>query len=343
MSSTFISEHLDARLRSAAHSIATKASPSIAATLSIRTHLQALEVAAGLCETRARWPCADADAALAAARADWSAYALLDTYPGEQQLWPRVAQADTALAHGLGTRSLPEIQAAARALDEALRDLELLNFGQQERLAKLIQSEGGRIGALALGMDALGALVTLIVGIAVLRFLRRYATLLEERAIRDELTGLLNRRGFFERAGPILARGNREGSEAMLFFADIDDLKRVNDELGHLAGDALIREATETLAEVFAPSDLLARIGGDEFVAIALNASEATREAFAQHLLRALETRNARPGRTFTLAISLGFIHCPPGGAESLESLIRRADQRMYDEKRTRKRLTSSG
>src|SRR5688500_1135440 len=99
--------------------------------------------------------------------------------------------------------------------------------------------------------------------------LRKNAELLKSLSLVDELTQLNNRRGFFELARQTLKIAKREHYSMGLFFIDLNGLKQINDNLGHLAGDEALRDAADMLRETFRDSDILARIGGDEFVALA--------------------------------------------------------------------------
>ena len=99
--------------------------------------------------------------------------------------------------------------------------------------------------------------------------LRRNAELLQTLSLIDELTQLRNRRGFFELAQQALKVAQREHYAMGVFFMDLNGLKRINDSLGHQAGDQALRDTAEVLRDTFRSSDILARIGGDEFVAMA--------------------------------------------------------------------------
>ena len=91
-------------------------------------------------------------------------------------------------------------------------------------------------------------------------------------SIRDELTGLYNRRGFFMTAEPLVRIAERDGRSFLVFYADLDGLKNINDTLGHPAGDEAIRDATWVLNQTFRSADIVARLGGDEFVVLVADA-----------------------------------------------------------------------
>jgi len=151
-------------------------------------------------------------------------------------------------------------------------------------------------------------------------------------ALIDVLTGLNNRRGFFVQAEHMfkLAQRNRTGS--LVIYADIDDLKLVNDQLGHETGDRMIREAADVLRESLRDTDVLARFGGDEFVAFALD--DAHPRVILTRLKENLGAFNLMQERPYRLSISIGAVRCNPGGEAPLLDYVRLADREMYLHKR---------
>jgi len=162
--------------------------------------------------------------------------------------------------------------------------------------------------------------------------LRRNSELMASLSLVDELTGLKNRRGFFELAGQALKVARRERHTLGLFFVDLDGLKRINDSLGHLAGDQALRDTAAVLERTFRESDIIARFGGDEFVALAhVNRDiSALRDRLHEHLT-ALNEQSNRP---YLLEISMGTALVGASPDESIEALIARADAAMYEDKR---------
>jgi two-component system cell cycle response regulator len=114
----------------------------------------------------------------------------------------------------------------------------------------------------------------------------------------DDLTGLHNRRGFFALAQQQLALARRQGEPCLLFFADLDNMKAINDSLGHSQGDLALQDAAAVLQRTFRASDILARIGGDEFAVLAMEADPSSTEAILQRLESGLagELRFVRNG-----------------------------------------------
>lgn len=161
---------------------------------------------------------------------------------------------------------------------------------------------------------------------------------LHRQATRDPLTGLLNRRGFLAVAPTRMRAAEREGHDILLLYADIDGLKRVNDTLGHDAGDRAIREAAGVLREVLRASDSVARLGGDEFCALLPVQSLDDSARILERIEDQIRTQNAHPGRDYVLAISAATAPVHRQEERPLAELLRDADQGMYAAKRRRKR-----
>jgi diguanylate cyclase (GGDEF)-like protein len=153
-------------------------------------------------------------------------------------------------------------------------------------------------------------------------------------AERDELTGLLNRRGFLDRGREALAAPPREADAPVLFFADLNGMKRINDELGHEQGDAALVETARILLQTFGAYAVVARLGGDEFVALT-RADTPGIARLTQALHDSVRALNAQPGRPFRLSLSLGAAPYDPA-APTILAMLATADGRMYAEKRER-------
>ena len=157
-------------------------------------------------------------------------------------------------------------------------------------------------------------------------------------ALRDELTGVYNRRGFLALAERQLKLGRRSGRAILVFFADVDGLKQINDKFGHAEGDLALVRAAQVLEKTFRDSDVIARFGGDEFAVLALEVSGHSEATIRARLEQNLKELNARHS-LYTLSISLGaarFDPASPRSPESIEQLMIRADEGMYEEKRHR-------
>ena len=155
---------------------------------------------------------------------------------------------------------------------------------------------------------------------------------IRRQSITDSLTGLLNRRGFNAQAAPELSRARRRGASCVLAFIDLDGLKSVNDRLGHAAGDAIIVLAGMLLRKVFRSTDIIARIGGDEFAVFAPDTGGEV-ESIRRRLAASVAELSANPILEAQLGFSVGLRPCPPEGTETLDQLVAEADGLMYLEK----------
>ncbi|WP_151445879.1 diguanylate cyclase domain-containing protein [Lacisediminimonas profundi] len=152
----------------------------------------------------------------------------------------------------------------------------------------------------------------------------------------DELTGLPNRRLFHERMSLALARSRRKKSQLALLYLDVDDFKEVNDSLGHGVGDLVLREVATRLQNCVRESDLVSRIGGDEFVVLL---EEISCMDNAQLVAGKIRTALSHPivvdDSILVIVASIGIALCPPDGIET-EQLLDQADRAMYMDKRAR-------
>jgi diguanylate cyclase (GGDEF)-like protein/PAS domain S-box-containing protein len=163
-------------------------------------------------------------------------------------------------------------------------------------------------------------------------------------SLTDELTGLLNRRGFTTLAEQAIRTSLRTGNRLWLLFADLDGLKDINDRLGHEAGDRALCEIAQLLkAGSFREADLVARLGGDEFAILATEVSPADGDAFVQRVEGAVRRASEKPGREFQLSLSAGVAVLDPAQPQTLDELISQADRRMYQAKQSRRTATREG
>lgn len=164
----------------------------------------------------------------------------------------------------------------------------------------------------------------------------RYAADLRNLALTDDLTGLHNRRGFRTVADQICAAQARNSQPLMLVAIDVDYLKAINDTWGHEAGDRAIVVVATALSSSFRSSDVIARIGGDEFLCLLPNAGDddvtQIRLRIASRIARQLEDLP----QEFPLTVTVGVAVAPPRAQVNLEGLMREADRALYDSKRGR-------
>lgn len=152
----------------------------------------------------------------------------------------------------------------------------------------------------------------------------------------DQLTGLYNRRGFFTLAEQQLKIVNRTGNTVAILFADLDGLKEINDVHGHHEGDAALIETAAVLKETFRESDIIARIGGDEFVLFPVEVRNSNIMTVKDRLRSTLDAHNSEQGRKYFLSISIGVAYYDPQNPLTLDRLLHDADQKMYEHKRRR-------
>jgi diguanylate cyclase (GGDEF)-like protein len=152
-------------------------------------------------------------------------------------------------------------------------------------------------------------------------------------ALTDELTGLYNRRGFMTIAERQLKVGHRTGRGMLLFLIDVDGLKQINDSRGHSEGDCALRRVAKALEKTFRDSDVIARIGGDEFVVLAIEAADFSERAIRARFCRYLTSIAGRESR-YSISTSLGGARFDPCSNTSLGELMVQADRAMYKHKR---------
>ena len=145
-----------------------------------------------------------------------------------------------------------------------------------------------------------GALLVRSIRYAVER--KRAEEAIRALSLEDELTGLANRRGFFTLAEQQLKVARRTKTGLFLLFADVDGLKATNDRFGHAEGDRLIRDAARILRATFRDSDIVARIGGDEFVVLMIQTDDTAPAQFLARLAAEIERRNAGEKRVSLVA-----------------------------------------
>jgi len=159
---------------------------------------------------------------------------------------------------------------------------------------------------------------------------------LRELAERDALTGLPNRRLFKDRLEQALARHARAPlGDLVLMYFDVDFFKKINDELGHAAGDALLKALTGRIEAVVRAVDTLARLGGDEFVLLLENVEDSSvAEAIAEEILAIAQDPFDIEGHSVRVGTSIGVVALPPGERAGAEELLCKADGAMYAAKR---------
>ena len=156
-------------------------------------------------------------------------------------------------------------------------------------------------------------------------------------ALIDELTGLSNRRGFTTLAEKQLQVAKRANERMHGIFLDVDELKEVNDRWGHAEGDRVLQAVAQVLRASFRESDILARVGGDEFCVLARDCGSKKPEILTRRLLATIEERNRREPTPYRISVSLGIVNTDPAESRTPAEILQEADKRMYSRKRIKK------
>lgn len=153
---------------------------------------------------------------------------------------------------------------------------------------------------------------------------------------RDELTGLLNRRGLLAQGESLVRSALRHRMKIGIVLCDLDGLKPINDTYGHADGDLAIRCLAKALEDGFRQSDILGRLGGDEFAVVTQISPDTSLDGAVQRMRDALARRSDELARPWTALTSAGWMVWDPGDGGTLESALSRADAQLYQDKRLR-------
>ncbi len=161
---------------------------------------------------------------------------------------------------------------------------------------------------------------------------------LKTLSLKDDLTDLYNRRGFFTLAEQGLKTALRMGTEILLIYGDLDNMKGINDTFGHKEGDQALVAISQILKKTFRESDIIARIGGDEFVILAMNSLETSAEKLINRFELALNDHPLLQRRPYKISLSLGIAWFDPQNPCTLDVLLAQADKLMYENKQKKSR-----
>jgi two-component system cell cycle response regulator len=153
-------------------------------------------------------------------------------------------------------------------------------------------------------------------------------------AVTDELTGLYNRRGFFSLVEKLLQLCKREKKGIFMLYTDLDGLKKINDTFGHKEGDMALIDIANILRNNYRESDIIARIGGDEFVVIPIGTTEDSAKIATSRLQKSIEIHNSEINRSYKLSLSFGIAYYDPENPCSIDELLVQGDKLMYEQKR---------
>src|SRR5260370_26877635 len=150
-----------------------------------------------------------------------------------------------------------------------------------------------------------------------------------------ELPGLYNRRGFMAIVERQLKVGRRSGKGMLLFFIDVDDLKQINDSHGHSEGDQALRRTAQALQMTFRDSDVIARIAGDEFAVLAIEAADHSEATIRARLCEDLKSISPEESR-YSISLSMGVARFNRRDNRPIGELMAQAGKAMYEDKRRR-------
>lgn len=160
---------------------------------------------------------------------------------------------------------------------------------------------------------------------------------LRRLALIDELTGLYNRRGFAELGEQHLRLARRAGRSVALVYLDVDRFKTINDSLGHHVGDRALLRVADILRATFRRSDILARVGGDEFVVLGLEAADASADLLVERLRERVHEFNDNRSEPYSLSLSIGMVQLAADARVQLGDLVGAADEAMFREKNAKR------
>lgn len=160
--------------------------------------------------------------------------------------------------------------------------------------------------------------------------------LLNRISMSDELTGIYNRRGFYEFANNLLKAPENEGKRAALIFGDLDNLKKINDTFGHDEGDYAIKTAASFMKSCFRQTDVVARIGGDEFAAFAVCEDRNIIASIPRRIKNMAALNNIRSTKPYNVTISVGLFELICSSDKDVQSYMDKADTALYADKKNK-------
>jgi two-component system, cell cycle response regulator len=228
------------------------------------------------------------------------------------------------LSAGLGLESVSRLQASApdipivvlTGVNEQDQGVEAVQRGAQDLLPKAGISQDVLVKAVEFSIER-----------------NQIREKLRQGSITDELTGLKNRGGFDSLAEHTLKIATRKRQRLVLLFVDLDSMKSINDSLGHAEGDAALIDVASLLKETYRDSDLVGRVGGDEFCVLLIG-SPREAQASVKRLQKAVEAHNRTADRPYELSLSIGMADFSPDAPSSVADLMNKADESMYEAKR---------
>jgi diguanylate cyclase (GGDEF)-like protein/PAS domain S-box-containing protein len=188
-----------------------------------------------------------------------------------------------------------------------------------ESIGKLCPSDAGDIGVIVNSRDVTER--------------KKMEERLRSLSITDDLTGLYNRRGFMTFAEHHIKAAARRKEHILLILIDLDGLKQINDAHGHVVGDQALIDTASVIKRTFRNSDVMARVSGDEFVILSTDANGNGTSSIRKRLNENVKLHNSKHQRPFVLSLSFGIVKYDAQSPVSIDRLMVKADQLMYEEK----------
>lgn len=230
------------------------------------------------------------------------------------------------LGRGIGSR-------IARSIAPILLVLSFLREIGRNRLVMNFRLPENYVSA---AIASVATVVSFLILLLLTWRIQRMEAEISDLSLRDELTGVRNLRGFHLLGEQALHLAQRSKQPLSVLFIDLDNLKDINDTLGHNTGSAFLVEMAKLLEITFRQTDVIGRIGGDEF-AVLCQCSNAAISIAAQRLEEAAAIRSAEDGRQFRFSFSVGYVTSEVNKRQSLDDLLGEADKSMYEEKKRKK------
>ncbi|MGF1662456.1 MAG: GGDEF domain-containing protein [Kineosporiaceae bacterium] len=243
--------------------------------------------------------------------------------------WAKVVPVLHLIVTVLVAFSLPGTALRLQILVSVAAAVALFSYGVESWSPEEVADVAVGTAVVTLGFLVTGASIRMLTG-----RLHQALADAERRSQRDPLTDVLNRRGLELELPPIVGRARRNGADVAVLLADLDHFKRVNDAHGHATGDAVLVATARAMQLSLRADDALARLGGEEFVIVAMVDGEPS--AMAERLRQAVNAANS----LLSVTVSIGVAQRPPPGpgtdaVEWLYRLVEEADERLYTAKRT--------
>ncbi len=212
---------------------------------------------------------------------------------------------------------------------------ELLRSGRVRDREHRLRKKSGEQMTVVFSADVItiGDRRCILSGISDISERKRMEDEIRDLSLRDSLTGLFNRRGFFVMIGQKITEASRTRTQLQIIFLDADGFKKINDSLGHEEGDRALRDVTSILLATFRESDIVARVGGDEFTVCLSESTGMQAEKALERFQENVAAFNEQESRPYLLAISFGTATYDPDAPRSVDELLSEADRQMYRHK----------